>query len=95
MKVGGNVFVRNRHQIIPVDNPLPQDLPDIDDHEEPSTTMLDNTDESQELPLNTDPSHKPSSDIEHTVELPNISPQIRRSKRNRKPPDWFTNYVPS
>ena len=92
VKVGGNVYIRNRQQTILVNKPLPQDLPDID---EPSTTMSGRSNGPPELPLIANSSHEPSSDIECTAASPSISPQLQRSKRSRRPPDWITNYVPS
>ena len=92
VKVGGNVFIRNRRQLLPMDHQSQQEIPDID---EPSMTSLDNPEGVQDVPSTTDASHKLSGEIEPTAATPIMSPQPRRSGRNRKPPDWITNYVPS
>ena len=92
MKVGGNVFSRNRRQLISMDHQPSCEIPDI---EEPLNTTSDNSEGSQDLPSDADTSHKSSSGIERTVASPKVSPQLHRSGRNPRPPDWITNYVPS
>ena len=62
---------------------------------EPLITTSDHAEGSQEPPSIKDTSYKSPSDMEHTLESPKGSPQLRRSGRNCRPPDWITHYVPS
>ena len=94
VKAGGNVFTRNRRQLITMDHQSLQEVPDI---EETSMASSDNTDH-EELPSTKDTCHKSTGDLELTAATPQChvsSPKLRRSGRNRKPPDWITSYVPS
>ena len=63
VKVGGNVFTRNRRQLISMDHQPSREIPDI---EEPLNTTSNNSEGSQDLPSDADTSHKSSSGIEHT-----------------------------
>ena len=92
MKVDRNVFTRNRRQLISMNHQPSREIPDI---EEPLNITSNNSEGTQDLPSDADTSHKSSSGIEHTVASPKVSPQLCRSGRNRRPPDWITNYVPS
>ena len=86
MKVGGNAFTRNHRQLLSMDYQATREIPDV---EESLSTTSDNSEGSQDLPSDTDTSCKSSSSIECTIASPKISPQLRRSARNRRPPDWI------
>ena len=95
VRVGGNVFIRNCRQLVIMDRQSLQEIPDI---KEPSKTVSDNasTEEFQDAPSTKDAGHKSASDSEQIITTPHVpSPQLRRSGRNHKPPDWITTYVPS
>ena len=94
VEAGGNVFTHNRRQLLRVDSSPSHEIPDIEEH---LTSQQDKSELSQDAapvpnlsPHNTQ--HTSSSDTEHSVASPS---QLRRSGRNRRPPDWITNYVPS
>ena len=98
VKVGEKVFVRNRRQLICSDKQL-LPVPDVDQ------SLPDSNTEPESIP--SDPVEQrsqqnspPESAAPSTVATPNttVSPSPtgpRRSSRNRRPPDWVTNYVPS
>ena len=95
VEAGGNMFTRNRHQLIRVDKLPPQEIPDI--HVEEHSTVASQQDNAEDV-LQA-PSMSPqktqctsSSDTEHSIASP---APLRRSGRNCKPPEWITNYVPS
>ena len=92
VEVGSQLYTRNRRQLIPTNRPA---LPEIPDTEGPSTTLSDNSERPQDSSSNTDTSGESSCIGERTVSSPTVSVPLRRSGRNRKPPDWITTYVPS
>ena len=92
VEVGGQLYARNRRHLIPTNK---QVLPEIPDTEGTSSTLSDNSGRPQDSSPNTDNSGEPSCIREQTVSSPPVSVRLRRSERNRKPPEWITTYVPS
>ena len=91
VEVGDQVYTRNRRHLISANSPAPPVMPDI---EEPSNDT-DTTERSRDTtPTTATPQQFPCN-AERTAPSPSVSPPLRRSGRNRKPPDWFTTYVPS
>ena len=96
------MFIRNRKQLIRSGEEQIQNLPDADDLQpqnnsrEKATSMPTPTGHGPAPSTeHSDPSTSPTVEplIEPTVDSPR--PLLRRSTRNRKPPDWITNYVPA
>ena len=99
VKVGESTFVRNRRQLIRSDEqPMPSP-PDVDDLPQPQNNTSEKAALIPTLPSN---GPTPNADLAESSSNPPVEPSVdppcpgpRRSTRNRRPPDWITNYVPT
>ena len=93
VQVGEQKFRRNRRHLIRTKEPGPVDIPQ---EELPSTSNTQNTaeDTPSSLPEQQDNTRSIGNSSEPDRPGSPI-PSLRQSQRNRKPPEWITNYVPS
>ena len=99
VKVGESTFVRNRRLLIWSDEqPMPSPL-DVEDLLQPQNNTSEKAVLIPTLPSN---GPTPNADFAESSSNPLVEPSVdpplprpRRSTRNRKPPDWITNYVPT
>lgn len=103
VQVGESTFIRNRKQLIRSGEELAQSPPDADDLQQPwnnsseKATCMPTPPSNGAAPSTDHPEPPPSPKVEPPVEQTVDSPRpvLHRSTRNRKPPDWITNYVPT
>ena len=98
------MFIRNRKQLIQSGEELTPSPPNADDLQQPWNNP---SEKAPRMPTPPSNGAAPSADHPEPSSSPNVAPQtveqtvnsprpvLRRSTRNRKPPDWITNYVPT